>query len=52
MEKTKVWTEEVFFAECPHCEETEELGSGLVGDGEEEATCPKCHKKYLREWPE
>lgn len=51
LKRARIWTEEVAFVECPHCDEVEELGSGLVFGDDEPSTCPKCGKDYVQESP-
>lgn len=51
MKKARAWSEEVFYYECPHCEETVELGTEVVFGDTEEETCEKCEKKFMLEPP-
>lgn len=52
MKKTRAWVEKVSFVECPHCEETVELGSELVwGDEEEEHDCANCGQEFIVQPP-
>lgn len=48
MKSAHIWTEEVAFVDCPHCGETEELGSGLIFDDAHVERCPKCQLEYFQ----
>ena len=43
----KAWSELVWFAECPNCEESVELGTGVSFSEGAEATCAECGTEFL-----
>lgn len=54
MMKSRVWSEEVFFIECPdpECGELEELGSGVVVRNGAKHRCVKCGVEFELETDE
>lgn len=49
--RAESWNEEVAYVDCPECDETIELGSGLIWDGTMQWDCPKCAESFLVEAP-
>lgn len=47
MKEATAWTEEVAFVACPYCEETNDIGSGVVWSNPETETCTSCGKEFL-----
>lgn len=43
----EAWNEEIAYVDCPECEATIELGSGLIWDDAFEQECPKCAESFL-----
>lgn len=50
--RSQAWNEEVAYVDCPVCEETIEIGSGLVFSAPVEWECPRCMSRFLVEAPE
>jgi hypothetical protein len=46
MKKAITWTESVCYIECPECEETEELGSGVIWGEKDNWVCGKCKLEF------
>lgn len=46
------WTELVNFVECPECEASNEMGTGLVWSGVIEWKCERCGADFMVAPPE
>lgn len=47
LKTSQAWTEVVAYVECPHCDHTIELGTGLIWSAEKDReTCPNCGKEF------
>ena len=44
--KAEPWAEEVWYVDCPYCEEVVELGSGVIFENGDEASCTECDKTF------
>ncbi len=49
LKTAKTWSEEVWFAECPKCECSIDLGSGVSWHTNAESSCPECGEVFLLE---